>query len=436
MTIDLLEGRYNRVYVLAASADGDQKATFKAGTQTAELNVEDWGGFVGQWDDRVWSSGDTSHDNYGEMVGLKPGLIKRADLAWYCSHHHDASGKNVPYAYSYLFGYGIDLPAGTKTLKLPDNSRIRILAISVAEENPEVKPVQPLYDVLPSPNAGAPDFTISTSARGSVSQGKSATSRILIMPRGSFESKTNLTVSGLPEGVTARFDPSSTTGSSVMTLTASSSAAPATATVTITGTAVNLSHETTTTLSVTPILTGTVPVDLSSAYNMTGIYRDGSKFDPSASLDDGGYSFSAEGLGTEQVGAEVIFKIGPANAPDAVTSKTVKLPEGKFLSLRLLATAVEGTQEMQTFTVNYTDGTSSSFTQSMSDWAGSSDLKGESVAVQMPYRVTGDGEKDGNPFNAFAYSFSLDNSKTVKSVSLPRNRNVVVLAMTLVPEGK
>jgi alpha-mannosidase len=54
----------------------------------------------------------------------------------------------------------------------------------------------------------------------------------------------------------------------------------------------------------------------------------------------------------------------------------------------------------------------------------------------MPYRVTGDGEKDGNSFNAFAYSFSLDNSKTVKSVSLPRNRNVVVLTMTLVPEGK
>jgi flagellar assembly factor FliW len=48
----------------------------------------------------------------------------------------------------------------------------------------------------------------------------------------------------------------------------------------------------------------------------------------------------------------------------------------------------------------------------------------------------GNGEKDSNPFNAFAYSFSLDNSKTVRSVSLTSNRNVVVLAMTLVPEGK
>jgi alpha-mannosidase len=41
------------------------------------------------------------------------------------------------------------MPDGTKSIKLPDNDKIRILAISVAEENPDVKPVQPLYDVLP-----------------------------------------------------------------------------------------------------------------------------------------------------------------------------------------------------------------------------------------------------------------------------------------------
>ena len=77
------------------------------------------------------------------MIGIKPGYIKRADLAWYCSHHHNAAGENVPYAYSYLFAYPIDLPAGAKTITLPDNDKIRILAISVADENPEVKPAQP-----------------------------------------------------------------------------------------------------------------------------------------------------------------------------------------------------------------------------------------------------------------------------------------------------
>ena len=149
-TIDLPEGRYNRVYVLAASADGDQKAAFEVAKKKVELNIQNWGGFIGQWDDRQWSSKDTSNDDYGEMTGIKPGYIKRADLAWYCSHHHNAAGENVPYAYSYLFAYSLDLPAGARTVTLPDNDKIRILAISVADENDEVKPVQPLYDVLPS----------------------------------------------------------------------------------------------------------------------------------------------------------------------------------------------------------------------------------------------------------------------------------------------
>jgi len=156
-TIDLPAGRYNRVYILAASADGDQKATFEIPNKKVELNIQDWGGFIGQWDDRQWSSKDTSQDNYGQMTGIKPGYIKRADLAWYCSHHHNAAGENVPYAYSYLFAYSIDIPAGTKTMTLPDNDKIRILAVSLAEENAETKPLQPLYDTLPSPAAGPVD---------------------------------------------------------------------------------------------------------------------------------------------------------------------------------------------------------------------------------------------------------------------------------------
>jgi alpha-mannosidase len=149
-TINLPSGYYNRVYLLAASANGDQKATFEAGGNKTELNIQDWGGFIGQWDNRQWSSADTVHGKYGEMTGLTPGFIKRANLAWYASHHHDAQGKNVDYAYSYLFEYAIDLPPAAKTIRLPSNENIRILAVSVADENPEVKPARPLYDELPS----------------------------------------------------------------------------------------------------------------------------------------------------------------------------------------------------------------------------------------------------------------------------------------------
>src|SRR5205807_3603092 len=128
----------------------DQKATFQVGVKKAELNIQDWGGFIGQWDDRQWTAKDvtiperlgrparTRHDDYAEMTGIKPGYIKRADLAWFCSHHHNATGENVAYAYSYLFAYSIDLPPGAKTITLPSNDKIRVLGISVADENPEL----------------------------------------------------------------------------------------------------------------------------------------------------------------------------------------------------------------------------------------------------------------------------------------------------------
>jgi alpha-mannosidase len=192
--IELPAGRYNRVYVLAA-ADGDQNVEFHAGDKAAKLDVEDWGGFIGQWDTRQWkpkplevqgrggnfnnpngtpppptplrqdwaiSANHATWDNSNrgsadwsprypeDYLGLKPGYIKRADLAWYASHHHTSDGLNEPYQYSYLFAYAIDLPANARTLTLPDNAKVRVLAVSVAEENPEMKPAQPLYDVLGS----------------------------------------------------------------------------------------------------------------------------------------------------------------------------------------------------------------------------------------------------------------------------------------------
>ncbi|MGH9586125.1 MAG: alpha-mannosidase, partial [Acidobacteriaceae bacterium] len=220
--IQLPSGHYNRVYILAAASNGDQKAAFEVSSKRVTLDIEDWGGFIGQWDDRVWS-GDPAHGNYGQMIGLKPGFIKRADLAWYSDHYHNPSGENVAYAYSYLFGYAMDLPAGAKTLRLPDNPNIRVLAVSVADENPVATPVQPLYDVLPSPNAGPADFTLGAPNPVSIPQGRSATRRVVVLPWGNFKSHVALAASGLPSGVTALFQPNG-----AVTLTASNDAAPGT----------------------------------------------------------------------------------------------------------------------------------------------------------------------------------------------------------------
>jgi alpha-mannosidase len=432
--VPLPAGTFNRVYLLAASANGDQKATFEIAAKKVELNIQDWSGFIGQWDDRQWSSKDTSHDDYGDMIGLKSAYIKRADLAWYCSHHHNAAGGNVSYAYSYLFAYAIDAPAGAKTIKLPNNHDIRILAISVVDENPELKPAQPLYDVLPSANAGPIDFTLASSSVSiSIPQGRSASARIITMPRGSFDGPVTLSASSLPQGVTASFNPVSTSAASTMTLTATAATTPVNATFTITGTRKHLTHSITTSVAVTPVVAGTVPVDLSSVYNITGIYSDGATFVRDTSLDGDGYSFSSQLLGTEQIADGVVFKLGPPNAPDVVSGKTVILPAGRFSTMEVLAVGVNGAQELQTFTVAYSDGTSSSFIQSLSDWASPRNFSGESEAVRLPYRLTAAGSKDTRTFYADAYSFRLDRQKAVHSLSLPSNRDVLVFAITLVP---
>ena len=178
-TITLPEGRYNRVYILAASADGDQNATFQLGDKKVNLTIQNWTGFIGQWDTRLWKNQQerdwaisANHapwppadfkqreqrpvaPRYPEdYAGLKPGYIKPATLAWYASHQHTADGLNQPYQYSYLFAYPIEASGNARTLKLPNNDKIRILAISTADENPELTPSQPLFDALNSEPAG------------------------------------------------------------------------------------------------------------------------------------------------------------------------------------------------------------------------------------------------------------------------------------------
>jgi hypothetical protein len=97
----------------------------------------------------------------------------------------------------------------------------------------------------------------------------------------------------------------------------------------------------------------------------------------------------------------------------------------------MLATAVNGRQVGQTFTISYTDGSSQSFTQSLSDWCTPQYFAGESQAVAMTYRDDSDGTRDTRTLELYGYSFSLASGKTVKAITLPNNRNVVVLSMSL-----
>ncbi len=105
-------------------------------------------------------------------------------------------------------------------------------------------------------------FTLSANPNTlGIPQGTSGTSTITVNPAKGFSGSVSLAASGLPNGVTASFNPASTTTSSTLTLTASGSATLGTATVTITGTSGNASATTTISLTVQPavIVTLTPP---------------------------------------------------------------------------------------------------------------------------------------------------------------------------------
>jgi len=97
-----------------------------------------------------------------------------------------------------------------------------------------------------------PDFTLSANPSSvTVAQGSTATSTITVNPENGFTGSVTLSASGLPNGVTAGFNPNPTTTTSTLTFTASPSATTGTSTVTISGTSGSLTNTTNIQLTVT-----------------------------------------------------------------------------------------------------------------------------------------------------------------------------------------
>ena len=279
------------------------------------------------------------------------------------------------------------------------------------------------------------DFVLSAAPSSqTTASGHGATSTLTVAPLNAFSGTVTLTASGLPKGATAALSPAaiSASGDSTLSLTTTSSTPTGTYVVTIAATSGAIRHTTRVKLIVNAPSSAGTEVNLSSVFNLTGIVTDGTTFSPSGGLDQGGNAYSANLLGTTLSVQHLNFGLGPADAPNAVTSATVNLPSGKFSKLALLATGVNGNQTGQPFVVTYSDGTSTTFTQDLSDWAMPQGFNGESIAVFMPYRDQSNGQ-DRNPYQLYHYIFPLNHAKTVSNITLPNNSNVVVLAMTLAP---
>jgi hypothetical protein len=288
-----------------------------------------------------------------------------------------------------------------------------------------------------APARAQQSFSISaTPAKLYLNQHGVAASTIAIQPVNGFAGAVTLSVSGLPKGVVAEFKPDSTTGTSTLVLEASPVAVTGATTVTVTGASGSLTETISIPLAVSAA-TGTgglgIVVDLSPSYNVYGIYTNGTSFS-TGGLDGVGWAYSVNLLTESRKLNGIQFDFGPADQLDAVsgTGQPILLPAGQFGTLAMLATGVEGNQTDQVIRVTYTDGTVSEFVRNFSDWFTPQNYLDEYEAVTMPYRDMSDGGLDsrGN-FYLYAHFFTLDSTKTVASFTLPENRDVVVLAVTL-----
>jgi len=171
--LTLPSGDYSRVYVIAAAVGGDVTTTLAG----HPLTVREWQGPVGQWWSRLkepsalWEpfvpavrngqtvptvpsqreiqdglvvQWDPATGQVKGMDQIRPAFAKRDEIAWVGSHRHAPEGNEI-YVASYLFAYGVDVPAGTRQIRLPSDSRLRILAVSAAREPKRVTPADVLY---------------------------------------------------------------------------------------------------------------------------------------------------------------------------------------------------------------------------------------------------------------------------------------------------
>jgi hypothetical protein len=134
--------------------------------------------------------------------------------------------------------------------------------------------------------------------------------------------------------------------------------------------------------------------------------------------------------GSTLVAGGLAVDIGSPNLPDFTwaAGQTIELT-GSGSVLTLAGAAVNGGQTDQQFTLTFTDGSTATWTQSLSDWCDPSAYPSESILSTQSYRNTASGGIDATTNHIYGYGYSLPEGKTLKSITLPYNPNVRILGV-------
>jgi hypothetical protein len=192
-------------------------------------------------------------------------------------------------------------------------------------------------------SCGTPDYAVAASpASQSVVQGAGTSYTVTVTPSGGFTGTVTFSVSGLPAGAAATFNPTSVpgSGSSTMSVTTSSSTPTGSYPLTITGTSGTLAHTASVTLVVTAPSTPNFTLSASPA-SQSAVQGASTSYTvtitPSGGF-TGSVTLSASGL---PAGAAASFAPNPATSTSTMTVTTATTtPAGTY---PLTITGVSGT---------------------------------------------------------------------------------------------
>jgi hypothetical protein len=166
-----------------------------------------------------------------------------------------------------------------------------------------------------------PDFSLSASPSSlSVNRGQSVSTTVTITRTGGFSGSVTLGASGLPSGVTASFNPGSTTGTSAtVTFTASSTATTGTASVSVSGSGSTGTR--TTPVALTVNATGTPDFAISANPSSVSVTRGGTSSTSIAITRSGGFTGSVS-LGATGLPSGVTASFNPQSTSGSSSTVT------------------------------------------------------------------------------------------------------------------
>jgi len=109
----------DHLYILAAARDdngSDVPLTIGIDGKTYKLNIPHYAGIYGQW----------------KQTGFSETILRDTPLAHVGTHTHSAAKGDIPYEFTYIYRFKIDLPKNAVRLTLPDEQRIAIFAMTLA----------------------------------------------------------------------------------------------------------------------------------------------------------------------------------------------------------------------------------------------------------------------------------------------------------------